>query len=363
MSRAAVKARAGGPAAGPGGAGAWSAWQRVRAAKPLVHCITNYVSMEVMAGTLLAAGASPAMVHSADEVEAFARISSALLINMGTLSSEWVAAKKLAARSAVGAGVPWVLDPVGCGATPFRTRACLDLLACRPTVVRGNASEIMALAGAEGSVRGVDSTAASIEALRHAAILARVHGCTVAVSGEVDYITDGSKVLEVRNGEEMLTLVTAAGCSLTALVAAFVSQHKDDPVAATAFAMDVSKLGQHNTARTMADPAPAEPPLFSGTELLLAALTYSSSPPSCARCTTTYGLGYKKLWGAAVWEKEDLVRVAAVSKELHAVATTADHLWEPLLERYKQQHPFNFEHKPLVVAPSTTLDVSQAPPC
>jgi hydroxyethylthiazole kinase len=113
----------------------------------------------------------------------------------------------------------------------------MEMLALRPTVVRGNASEIMALSGAEGNVRGVDSTAASIEALRHAALLARAHGCTVAVSGEVDYITDGCRVLEVRNGVEMLTLVTAAGCALTALVAAFVSQHREDPVAATAAAM------------------------------------------------------------------------------------------------------------------------------
>ncbi|KAG1677234.1 hypothetical protein FOA52_013433 [Chlamydomonas sp. UWO 241] len=95
----------------------------------------------------------------------------------------------------------------------------------------------------------------------------------------------------------------------------------------------------------MAAPAPAAPPLFSGTELLLTALTHSSNPPSCARRTGTWGPDYRMRWGAAVWEPEDLVRVAAVSEEMNAAATTADHLWEPLLERYKQQHPFNFEHQ------------------
>jgi len=106
--------------------------------------------MDIMANVLLAAGASPAMAHALDEVEDFLRISSALLINMGTLSSEWVAAKKLAAAQAQALGKPWVLDPVGCGATPYRTTACLAMLRLKPQVVRGNASEIMALAGAAG---------------------------------------------------------------------------------------------------------------------------------------------------------------------------------------------------------------------
>lgn len=188
------------------------------------QCITNYVSMDIMANTLLAAGASPAMAHALDEVEDFVAISGALLINAGTLSSDWVASMKLAAAQAVRLGKPWVLDPVGCGATPYRTAVCLALLRLQPAVVRGNASEILALAGAAGSgVKGVDSTAASHEALAAARAVAREHGCVVAVSGEVDLVTDGERVLGVRNGTPVLTAITAAGCSVTALIAAFLA--------------------------------------------------------------------------------------------------------------------------------------------
>ena len=124
---------------------------------------------------------------------------------------------------AVKLGKPWVLDPVGCGATPYRTAACAALLRRKPAVVRGNASEVMALAGAAGGVKGVDSTAASHEALEAAKALARDHGCVVAVSGAVDLVTDGARVLGVRNGTPVLTAITAAGCSVTALIAAFLA--------------------------------------------------------------------------------------------------------------------------------------------
>ncbi|PNW81666.1 hypothetical protein CHLRE_06g255350v5 [Chlamydomonas reinhardtii] len=241
----------------PSAESCWELWQAVRAKRPLVHCITNFVSMDIMANVLLAAGCSPAMAHSLDEVEAFVGISSALLVNMGTLSPEWVAAKKLAARRAVELGKPWVLDPVGCGATPVRTASCLQLLDCRPTVVRGNASEILALAGAAGSgVRGVDSTAASRDALEAAKQLAVAHKCIVAVSGEVDYVTDGTAVVGVRNGHELLTLITAAGCSLTALIAAFVTAAPQQPLLATAHALAVFGLAAEEGLRLAPRPGP-----------------------------------------------------------------------------------------------------------
>lgn len=165
-----------------------------RAKSPLVHCITNFVSMDIMANVLLAAGASPAMAHSIGEVEAFVGISSALLINVGTLSDEWVGAMKLAAAEARRRGTPWVLDPVGCGATPYRTKVCAELLALQPTVVRGNASEILALAGASASVKGVDSTAAAGEALAAAQALAAARRGVVAVSGAEDLVSGASRV-------------------------------------------------------------------------------------------------------------------------------------------------------------------------
>mmetsp|Transcript_10306 Transcript_10306/g.26846 ORF Transcript_10306/g.26846 Transcript_10306/m.26846 type:complete len:290 (+) Transcript_10306:111-980(+) len=223
-------------------------WRLVHEKRPLIHCITNFVSMDLMANVLLAAGASPAMVHSLDEVEDFMKLASGLLINMGTLSSDWLASKKLAAKQAVALGKPWVLDPVACGATPVRTQACLDLLSCHPTVIRGNGSEIIALADAAGCVStkeaaqqracsGVDSTATSDDALSQAKLLAAQHKCIVAVSGKVDFVTDGTQVVAVHNGVPMLTLVTAAGCSVTALIAAFVAVAPHQALLATAHAL------------------------------------------------------------------------------------------------------------------------------
>eukprot|EP00879_Flechtneria_rotunda_P024855 GHRR01026374.1.p1 GENE.GHRR01026374.1~~GHRR01026374.1.p1 ORF type:complete len:230 (+),score=96.01 GHRR01026374.1:231-920(+) len=219
---------------------AFKIWQKVQLQEPLVQCITNYVSMDFMANVLLAAGISPAMAHSLDEVEEFAAIASGLLINMGTLSSDWVASKKLAARQAVALGKPWILDPVGCGATSYRTAACVAMLKLQPTVVRGNASEILALAGAAGNVKGVDSTAASYEALEAAKQLAADHKCIVAVSGATDLVTDGTTVLGVQNGVAMLPKITAAGCSVTALIAGFVAASgREDALQATAAALAV----------------------------------------------------------------------------------------------------------------------------
>eukprot|EP00877_Chromochloris_zofingiensis_P014836 jgi/Chrzof1/9606/Cz04g09140.t1 len=215
---------------------------QVADAKPLVQCITNFVSMDIMANVLLASGCSPAMAHSLDEVEEFLGIASALLINMGTLSSDWVASSKLAATRAVALGKPWVLDPVGCGATTYRTAACVAMLKLKPTVVRGNASEIMSLAGAAGTTRGVDSTADSHEALDAAMRIARQYGCVVAVSGARDLVTDGNRIIAVDNGTPMLTRITATGCAVTAMVAAYVAVAQSEPLLATAHALAVFGL-------------------------------------------------------------------------------------------------------------------------
>lgn len=125
----------------------WKAVCRVREMVPLVQCITNYVSMDIMANTLLAAGASPAMVHALEEIHEFTALTSALCINIGTLSPDWIFSMKVAATRANEMRKPWVLDPVGVGATQFRTEKCVELIRLKPTVIRGNASEIMALVG------------------------------------------------------------------------------------------------------------------------------------------------------------------------------------------------------------------------
>jgi hydroxyethylthiazole kinase len=196
---------------------------------PLVHCLTNTVVQTITANALLAVGAAPAMVDEPKEAAEFAAIASAVLVNVGTVHERTAEAMLLAARSAVSAGTPWVLDPVAVGGLGFRTGVAAELADIGPTVVRGNASEVMALAGAGAGGRGVDSTAAADDALEAAAVLARRTGGVVAVSGAVDLITDGVRTVRVGGGDPLLTRTTGAGCALGALVAAYVAV-TDDPL-------------------------------------------------------------------------------------------------------------------------------------
>ena len=219
----------------------WQTLAALRERSPLVHSITNYVAMDVTANALLAVGASPAMVHAEEEVEDFVAISSAVVINIGTLSAPWVRSMRRAAEMANALGKPWVLDPVGAGATAYRTETSRDLAALRPSVVRGNASEILALAGAAMGTKGVDSVHSSDAALDVARDLARALRCTVAMTGATDYVTDGDRTLRVSNGHPMMARVTALGCTATALVGAFLAVHPN-PVDAAAQALGVLGL-------------------------------------------------------------------------------------------------------------------------
>jgi hydroxyethylthiazole kinase len=212
--------------------------ERLRARRPLVHNITNYVAMTVSANVLLALGASPAMVHAVEEVEDFVAISDALVINIGTLSPPWVDAMRRAAVAANAARKPWVLDPVGCGATPYRTTTAAELTAFRPAIIRANASEIMSLAGATASgPKGVDSIAGSDEALEAARMLARRTGSVVAVTGAIDYATDGELDIRIEAGHPMMPLSTALGCSLSAVTAAFAALAQPIEAAVAALAV------------------------------------------------------------------------------------------------------------------------------
>ncbi len=198
----------------------------LRATAPLVQIITNFVAMNISANVLLAAGASPAMVHAREEVAEFAGLAQALNVNIGTLDPAWAEAMEMAAQVMATARRPWVLDPVGVGATRLRREVCARLVALRPTVIRGNASEILALAGAGGAGRGADSADPVAAAEDAARDLAARSGAVVAVSGPVDYVTDGAQGFRVANGDAMMPRVTALGCSLNALIAAFaVGQH------------------------------------------------------------------------------------------------------------------------------------------
>ncbi|SEO03274.1 hydroxyethylthiazole kinase [Pseudorhodobacter antarcticus] len=195
---------------------------KMRATAPLVHQITNYVAMNIAANVALAAGASPAMVHAREEVVEFAGLAQALSVNIGTLDAAWAEAMEMAAQTMAAGGRPWVLDPVGVGATQFRQDVCARLMALRPTVIRGNASEILALAGLGGAGRGADSADPVAAAEASARDLAARCGAVVAVSGPVDYVTDGVQSFRVANGDALMPRVTALGCSLNGLIAAFL---------------------------------------------------------------------------------------------------------------------------------------------
>ncbi|HEX2090803.1 MAG TPA: hydroxyethylthiazole kinase [Longimicrobiaceae bacterium] len=231
----------------------WTTLSAVRRESPLVHSITNYVAMDITANGLLAVGASPAMVHAVEEVEDFTSIAAALVINIGTLSPAWVDAMERAAGRAATLGKPWVLDPVGAGATPYRTRVARELARRRPTVIRGNASEVLALAEEGRAGKGVDSAHASEEARTVALALARELGCVVAVTGATDYVTDGEAVLAVANGHPLMARVTALGCTASALAGAFVAVSRD-PLAATAHALAVLGLCGEIAARESPGP-------------------------------------------------------------------------------------------------------------
>lgn len=209
----------------------------MRARTPLVQCITNFVAMNIAANALLAAGASPAMVHDQRESGEFAAIAGALTINIGTLSPEWLGGMRAAAEAANAAGRPWVLDPVACFATDFRRRAAAGLMELGPAIVRGNASEILALGGGAGQGRGADSTDPVAAAEGVAVALARASGAVVAVTGEVDFVTDGARAARVHGGSALMPRVTALGCALTCLVGAFAAARPAAPFEATLAAL------------------------------------------------------------------------------------------------------------------------------
>lgn len=188
---------------------------------PLVLNVTNLVAMDLSANALLAVGASPLMAQSLDEIDDLVALSGALVVNGGTLDERWIALAHRACDAANAAHKPVVLDPVGAGASRLRTETFRDFLERhRPAVVRGNASEILALAGATAATRGVDATQAVEESIPSARTLAARHRTTVVVSGPVDYVTDGKDERRVVGGHPWMTRVTAMGCTASAIVGA-----------------------------------------------------------------------------------------------------------------------------------------------
>lgn len=199
-------------------------FRAVREKSPLVHNITNYVAMNFTANALLAVGASPVMSHAKEEVSEMALMAGALVINIGTLDSEWIESMIIAGKAKSEAGGIIVLDPVGVGATSYRTKTAWRIIEeCHPNIIRGNASEIMALLNADIKSKGVDSSCCSEDAVDSAVKLAERTGAIVVISGEIDYITDGNRVESIRNGSRMMPLVTAMGCTASSMVGAFAA--------------------------------------------------------------------------------------------------------------------------------------------
>lgn len=217
----------------------WSDVAAVRAHAPLVHSITNLVVMTFNANVLLATGASPVMAHAHEEVADMVGIAQALVLNIGTLDAYWVESMKLALTAASVRGLPVVLDPVGAGATPYRNRVIDELLTLSPpSVIRGNASEIMSVAGNAGRTRGVDSTVSGDRAVQSARALSDRLGSVVCVSGAIDHVIDarGGRSARLGNGHVWMTRVTGTGCSASALIGALCAVSAD-PYRATVAAM------------------------------------------------------------------------------------------------------------------------------
>ena len=210
----------------------------MRERKPLVHQITNYVVMNETANATLAVGALPVMAHAAEEVEEMVRLASALVLNIGTLSEHWVESMLLAGGAATARGIPIVLDPVGAGATAYRTataRRILDVVDV--TVLRGNAGEVATLVGAQAEVRGVESIGAGMDPSDLAREAARRLGVIASVTGPVDHVSDGGRVLAVANGDPLLATVTGTGCMSSALTGCFLAAKPDEPLEAAAEAL------------------------------------------------------------------------------------------------------------------------------
>jgi hydroxyethylthiazole kinase len=227
----------------------------LREQKPLVHQITNYVVMNETANATLALGALPVMAHAREEVEEMVALAGALVLNIGTLSPHWIEAMLLAGRAANTHGVPVVLDPVGAGATRFRTETAKRILAeVDVAVLRGNQGEIATLVGVDAEVRGVESIATGADAAELATAAARVLGLVASVTGPVDHVADGDRVLTVANGHELLATVTGTGCMSSAITGCFLAAKPAAPLEAAAEALAAFGVAGEDAARDAKGP-------------------------------------------------------------------------------------------------------------
>ena len=226
--------------------------RELRERRPLVHQITNYVVMNETANATLALGALPVMAHAPQEVEELAAVAGALVLNIGTLSEHWAEAMLLAGRAAKG---PIVLDPVGAGATSYRTKTATRLLKeLDVAVLRGNAAEIATLAGRDAEIRGVESIGAGDPPEEVAREAGRTLRVVAAVTGPTDYVSDGDRVIEVSNGHELLGTVSGTGCMSTAITGSFLAAKPNSPLEAAAEALAAFGVAGEDAARDAKGP-------------------------------------------------------------------------------------------------------------
>ena len=210
----------------------------LRERRPLVHQITNYVVMNETANATLALGALPVMAHAPQEVEEMVGFAGALVLNMGTLSDHWIEAMLLAGFAANARGVPVVLDPVGVGATRYRTETAKRILdEVDVAVLRGNAGEVATLVGLDAEVRGVESIGGGGDPAELARSAGKALGLVASVTGPVDHVSDGETVVRVGNGHELMASITGTGCMSSALTGCFLAAKPDAPLEAAAEAL------------------------------------------------------------------------------------------------------------------------------
>ena len=229
--------------------------RELRERKPLIHQITNYVVMNETASATLALGALPVMAHAREEVEEMVGLASALVLNIGTLSPHWIEAMVLAGRAANERRVPIVLDPVGAGATRYRTDTARRLLEeLEIAVLRGNVGEVATLVGVAAEVRGVESVGGVDDAAKLASRAAGSLGVVAAVTGPVDHVSDGQQVVAVANGHELLGAVSGTGCMATAITGCFLAVKPNAPLEAAAEALVAFGVAAEDAATTAHGP-------------------------------------------------------------------------------------------------------------
>lgn len=228
--------------------------EAVRSTAPLIHNITNFVVMNFTANTLLAMGASPVMAHAENEVADMASFAGALVLNIGTLTDTWVSSMITAGQAAAKRNIPIILDPVGSGATPLRTRSAKRIIReTKVSIIRGNASEILSLSDADALTKGVDALHSVDEAEETATALARELNTILAITGPVDLVTDGNRILKIGNGHELMPTITGTGCAATAAIGAFAAVD-NDPLMATAAALAFFGLAGEKAAGSATGP-------------------------------------------------------------------------------------------------------------